>query len=407
MIPEKRKLHWVSKDFDEFSDVSDSDYRKPRRDTNRDATAIKELWETRTLRRKRRREDAEKEDNQKRTKYSYLKEEKGLNDVQAHWAVYAMPPKKRTTKGKATAVTMRVERKKTPAGLKKTSTTYKTSKANDEVVLAALKAMKRQQNAQIESQRSTAMLRMVHSRDNVSTAGWDLPSLNWDVGNQRWASDNVLIWNVCQLSKQGSHLQTGFRIGQKIFAVGLKVVVTANLPQVTADCGYMWELRRRKPGAGGQQLYNTPTIASVSTLRLYKGVVDGPLASESKYGYEANATTPFPHHMSHMQKNTDEWTVLQGTTGADRRMVKGRPHTQDPTGEKSVQSFCETMYYKIEKDWDFVDRVGSDLKEGNIFFTLWREGAPDIVQHNTSIADLNVLGGLQLGVHFELVYKDG
>ena len=65
------------------------------------------------------------------------------------------------------------------------------------------------------------------------------------------------------------------------------------------------------------------------------------------------------------------------------------------------------MYFKLDTEWDFVSRTGSDIKGGNYFFVLWREGGPDFVQYTASPTVTAALGKVQMKVLFELAFKDG
>ena len=269
-------------------------------------------------------------------------------------------------------------------------------------------AVKKEVNKNIETQYSQAMVTLTHNPDVTARAGWDLCGLNLNAsqtGDAKFDPDQALIFNLGYLSQQGSALTPGYRIGQRMNAKHFRITVSANLPLLAADCTYHWRIIRRKTDKSGQTAYSTPTLVSMTDIELFKPLLDGPFASSSRYGMEGSALNPFPYFSSHNRQNTDAWTFCQDGHGS--KYVKGYPIDPDSTDQKYVASFCETMYFKLDTEWDFVSRTGSDIKGGNYFFVLWREGGPDFVQYTASPTVTAALGKVQMKVLFELAFKDG
>jgi len=271
----------------------------------------------------------------------------------------------------------------------------------------AKKAVQKEVNKNIETQYSQAMVTLTHT-PNKATTGWDLGGLNLNV--DKFDPDQAMVFNLGYLSQQGSALTPGYRVGQKINAKHFRIVVSANLPQISSDCTYHWRILRRKTDKTGQLAYAKPTLASMTQLELFKPLTDGPFASDSKFGAEGSAQNPFPYFSSANRQNTEYWTFCQG--GHGHKFLKGHPIQVDSDADttidqKYVASFCETMYFPIENEWEFVSRTGSDIKGGNYFFVLWREGGPDFTQYASQPNLLAQLGEMQIKVAFELSYKDG
>lgn len=273
----------------------------------------------------------------------------------------------------------------------------------DAAVKLAERAAKKEINKNIETQYSQVMMTSTKDPAKTLTKGWDLRWLNADAANAKMVQSNALIFNLGYLSAQGSSLQTGHRIGQRMNAKYFRIVVSANLPMVTSDCVYHWRIVRRKHDQAGQLAYDQPTIAQMSEVGLFKPVSDGPLFKDSSYGYGTD-TIPFPTYVSSMRQNTEAWTFTKGAYGS--KYVKAQPLDLE-ADHKYTASFCETFYHPLEEEWEFSSRTGSDLKGGNYFFVMWREGAPDYVQFNAAQETIAKLGGLEIKVLFELAFKDG
>lgn len=266
-------------------------------------------------------------------------------------------------------------------------------------------AAKKEMNKNIETQYSSAMVTMTHHPDKNQTVGWDLCGLNMDATTDKFTPDQAMIFNIGYLSQQGSSLSPGYRIGQRMNCKYLKVTISANLPQVSADCTYHWRIVRRKNDQSGQLAYAKPTLASISTIGLFKGLTDGPLANQSSFGQGGSINNPFPNFCSAMRQNTEAWTFTKGAHGY--KYVKAGAIDTDSNDDKYVASFCETLYLPFEEEWEFVTRTGSDIKGGNYFFVMWREGGPDFVQYSSPPNVTAALGAIEIKALFELAFKDG
>lgn len=276
----------------------------------------------------------------------------------------------------------------------------------DAAVKLAERAAKKEINKNIETQYSSVVMSSVLSSSRTSTVGFDLGGFNKEIGGTRYSGDNMLIFNLGYLSQQGSSLSPGYRIGQRMNAKYFRIVVAGNIPMATADCTYHWRIVRRKHDQTGQLAYDKPTIATAENIGLFKPLTDGPLAAQSTFGSTGGSSTrPFPNYASAMRQNTEAWTFTKGAYGS--KYVKAHPLDVDPNDDKHVSSFCETLYHPLEEEWEFISRTGSDIKGGNYFFVLWREGAPDFTQHSVSEATMMSMGGLEIKVMFELAFKDG
>lgn len=318
-----------------------------------------------------------------------------------------MPPKRKSTY--TTGGTAKKTKKSTGTTTKKSSG-YGGSKIDWDAVAkladaTAKKQVQKEINKNIETQNSEAMVVMTHTTDHTNTTGFDLGGLNFDAANQKFAPDQAMIFNLGYLSAQGSSLSPGYRVGQRINAKYFKVTIAANLPQLSADCTYHWRIVRRKNDQSGQLSYSKPALVSMQTIGLYKPLTDGPLASQSYYGQGSSAQNPFPYFVSAARPNSDAWTAVKGGHGF--KYMKAQGLDTDENDDKYVASFKETMFLSLEEEWDFVSRTGSDIKGGNYFFVLWREGGPDFVQYTAKPNVASVLGNVEIKCLFELAFKDG
>jgi hypothetical protein len=319
-----------------------------------------------------------------------------------------MPPKRKSTFNTGGfAKKTKVTKAKYGGGMKKNADKYGAKGIDwDAAVKLAEKAANKAINKNIETQYSSVVMTSCLSSTSTATSGFNLPTLNKEIGGTRYSADNMIIFNLGYLSQQGSSLKPGYRIGQRLNAKYFRIVVAGNIPMATADCTYHWRIVRRKQDQAGQKAYNEPTIVTAETVALFKPVSDGPLAASSSYGSTGgSAVRPFPTYLSAMRQNTEAWTFTKGAYGS--KFIKAHPLDIDPNDDKHASSFCETLYHPLEEEWEFVDRVGSDIKGGNYFFVLWREGAMDTTQHSVSTETMASMGGLELKVMFELAFKDG
>lgn len=320
-----------------------------------------------------------------------------------------MPPKR---KAAASTGGFKKKAKKTTGstkyggGIKKNADKYGAKSIDwDAAVKLAERAAKKEINKNVETQYSRVMATMTHTPDHHATSGFDLGGLNFDQVAKKFKPDQAMIFNLGYLSQQGSSLASGFRIGQRMNCKYLRVVVSGNLPQVSADCQYHWRIVRRKNDQQGQLSYSVPTLTPMTTIGLFKGLLEGPLASQSSYGVGSAIDNPFPFFSSATRQNTEAWTFCKG--GHGYTTLRAAPIDTDGNDDKVVKSFCETLYFPIEDEWEFVSRTGSDIKGGNYFFVMWREGGPDYVQYTETSTVLKELGSIELKVLFELAFKDG
>lgn len=323
-----------------------------------------------------------------------------------------MPPKRKSTFNTGGfAKKTKVTKSKYGGTGKKNADKYQTGgRSNIEAILyeaeaRAKKQIQKEVNKNIETQYSSVVMTSSLSQANKSTEGFALQALNKAIGGTGYTSDNVIIFNLGYLSQQGSSLSPGYRIGQRMNAKYFRVVVSGNLPMVTADCTYHWRIVRRKNDQAGQLAYSKPTLVPANTVGLFKPLTDGPLASQSSYGAAGSSDRPFPNYSSSMRQNTEAWTFTKGAHGS--KYVKAHPMDVDTNDDKYVASFCETLYHPLEEEWEFVSRTGSDIKGGNYFFVLWREGGPDFTQYTVPDSVHSAMGGCELKIMFELAFKDG
>jgi hypothetical protein len=70
------------------------------------------------------------------------------------------------------------------------------------------------------------------------------------------------------------------------------------------------------------------------------------------------------------------------------------------------------MYVPLDQEWDFVTPSGKDIKGGNYYFVLWREGSQDYSQAMVSTlaaksTPANPIQHESISVFMELSFKDG
>ena len=278
----------------------------------------------------------------------------------------------------------------------------------------------KQINKNIETQYSSAIIVMTGEDQAASTTGFRLIGLN-DYGSGAAGSQTFvdspsqcMIFNLCTLSQPGSSIQPGFRQGQRINALYISVSITGFLMNVTGDLSYHWAVVRRKNDQQNQNAYSQPTLVDMSYIGLYKPVSDGPLCAASltaltgapKIGAAVPSTAvPLPYYMSACRRNTDQWTFIQKGHGSvdvgSQSMDVGT--SNGAASDVRTSSVNASLHLPIGQEWDFVQRGGTDLKGGNYFLVMWREGSPWVEKVNIPTA----LGPVeQLKVKIELAFKD-
>lgn len=299
------------------------------------------------------------------------------------------------------------------AKAKKTASNYGVSKMDEKAMIRiAEKMAEKQINRNIETQYSQALVRMTAIDSVTSTTGWDLHGLNWasaatSGGAGRGQILNAaMIFNLGYLSQTGQSNLPGYRNGQRINAKALAITVEATLPQVSTDCTYHWRIVRRRNDSANNSAYATPTIVSMDTVGLFKPTTDGPLASTITYpGYGQSVTSPIPGHVSSMRQNTDAWTFCTG--GHGYHIVEGMPLDGTNPPQRRTATFCKKLYFPLDQEWDFVVPNGKDIKGGNYFIVLWREGSID---YSTVALWSDTTATTQhesINVFMELSFKDG
>jgi hypothetical protein len=265
-------------------------------------------------------------------------------------------------------------------------------------------------NKNIETQYSQALVRMTAIDSVTATTGWDLQGLNWTSATANPTRSQVLnsamIFNLGYLSQTGQSNLPGYRNGQRINAKALSITVEATLPQVSTDCTYHWRIVRRRNDSAGNSAYATPTIVSMDTVGLFKPTTDGPLASTITYpGYGQSSTSPIPGHVSSMRQNTDAWTFCTGAHGY--HTVQGMPLDGTSPPQRRAATFCKKTYFALDQEWDFVVPNGKDIKGGNYFVILWREGSIDYATSALWSDTTSTTLHESINVFMELSFKDG
>jgi hypothetical protein len=339
--------------------------------------------------------------------YQRYRNKYGLTEKQAELAAnIKMPATKRKAPSSSSSSKKPRTTKKYSGTGKKNSDKYGAKSVDWETVKKlADAAAKKEIGKNIETQYSQMMVTMTHKPDIRTTVGYNLAGLNFDTVNNGFKPHQAMIFNLCYLSQPGGALAPGYRVGQRINAKYFKLTLTANLPQVTADCTYHMRILKRKNDQSGQTAYAQPALTGLDQLQLFKPNTDGPLAAVSSYGELASAQMPFPYFASAMRPNTEAWTFVHD--GYKDKFVKAQPTDTDVGDQKHVASFCQSLYYKLDEEWEFVTRTGSDIKGGNYFVVVWREGGPDFVQYTTPEHVTDNLGLIQLKLSCELAFKDG
>lgn len=270
-------------------------------------------------------------------------------------------------------------------------------------------------NKNIETQVSRAKFLSTFNQAITSVSGMNLRNMNitWTApapnqpAQPLYIKDGAIAFNLGFLSQHGSQLAGGFRVGQKINAKYLRVLIEGNIPQNSADCVYHFRIVRRRADQSQQLAYHVPTVTTMNNLRLFKTDFDGPFASEVKYAEGADSANPFPACSSAGRQNTDEWRFMGGDA-YKTKFVKGVPLNTSSGTDYHTSHFVESVYHKVEEEWDFPARPpNSELKGGNYFFVMWREGPPDPIQMLSNFDKMEALGGLQFSIMAELSFKDG
>lgn len=283
-----------------------------------------------------------------------------------------------------------------------------------------LKAAQREVGKNVETQYSQAVVTLTQGDTGGSTLGWRLRGLSELATGSNPAQ--CMGFNLCGLSQVGNAVQPGYRQGQRINALYITAAVSITVANGTSDCDYHWAVVKRKSDQQGQNAFPVPQLIDLKDVGLFKSISDGPFAAASITALEAvpplagvtqsDDGIPDRFYPSQMRRNIDQWQFVNKGSGKASFRSQNQVDLDDNV---IVNSVHEKLYIPLAQEWDFVNRGGSDIKGGNLFFIMWREGPPTIRSIATGTSSVTTGPASskiapifeQIKVTFELAFKDG
>lgn len=365
-ISNKRKLNWVSDDIEDEAVTLERSERK--------LQAQNLAW-NHGVRRKEL--AAEREDYKKRSQqYSYLLR-KGLTRPRATLAAYDMPYVK---KGK-----------KKPAGIgatyraKKKAANYGATPSFNRALVAAVKKVEAKSQETVYSQ-SGAYLNSGNS--TLTTSGYSMSGLNQSAAYSSSTpatrvalTNNCFVWPISPMAQVGNSSTPGYRKGQRINPVGFRFGVEHQLNLQSVPAVYRWAVVRNK-SATLTVNNTTPGISATNSLQLFVPLTQGPLVTAGG----PNGQLPMGDFSSCMRWNYQEWSVSkQGSWSVSPELARenttlqGTPVSNAVSqnqwgGVKLIKGYVPFK----DANWDYPTPTGiSNIKGGDYYFIIWREGPPD------------------------------
>jgi hypothetical protein len=282
----------------------------------------------------------------------------------------------------------------------------------DAMVSATIKAeiakgVTRQMSKTIETQYSYSLISMLTSSGTAvppglsdTGTGFKLTGLNQSYNpsgvvnqpgnNFSYQATTMLVFNLSALSQVRSATTaatSGFRVGNKCYVNGIDINVWGEIKNPNADgVTYHAMIVRSKDGASAKFALQ-PRIVTSASMKLFKAMTDGPLASVNTGDGVDN---PVEEKLSLMRRNYDSWSFPSSAMASKTLKIC------EATNADYKQSLDMRMYFKVDSTWDFTTAVPGDsvLKGGDYFFVLWREGPTD----PASVSNIYT--------HFALSFKD-
>lgn len=263
------------------------------------------------------------------------------------------------------------------------------------------------------------MVTLTHGDAGGGVTGWQLKGLS-ELGTGVNTAQ-CMAFNLCGLSQTGNAVQAGYRQGQRINALYITAAVSVTIANGTSDGDYHWAVVKRKSDQQGQNAFPEPQLIDLKDLNLFKPISDGPFASASIAALEAAPSLkgvtqsddgiPDRFYPSQMRRNVDQWQFVNKGSGKATMLAQSQIEDDDVI----IKSVHDKLYIPLSQEWDFVNKSGSDIRGGNLFFIMWREGPPTIRTLASSAASVttgpsgSLLSPLyeQVKVSFELAFKDG
>lgn len=274
-----------------------------------------------------------------------------------------------------------------------------TSSFNRALTAAVQKVEARSQ----ETVYSQSGVYMDSSAATFTQSGYSLSGLNtsaaWTAagtGARCNATNQAFVWPLSPMAQVGNTSNPGFRRGQRINPIGFRVSIAHEqaIPSVSAT--YKWALLRNV----GQTLSNnnvTPGITQTNALGIFVPWTQGPLASAGG----PNGVLPNGDFSSITRWSRQDWSVkkhgswtMQPALNRENSSVVQNPQatTQFYSSSKLTQCYIAIK----DTHWDYPTPTGiANIKGGDYYFVIWREGVGD-----------PFIGRDYMACTFELSFKD-
>ncbi|AXB22593.1 capsid protein [Alces alces faeces associated circular virus MP65] len=295
----------------------------------------------------------------------------------------------RMVSSQATALAQLWKNKKMPAkkssrgGIGKAAKAKKNYGATPAFNRALTAAVQKVEARSQETTYSQSGVYLNAAQSTFTQTGYTLSGLNqsaaYAVGTTNTranATNQVFAFPICPLAQVGNSSTPGYRKGQRINPVGFRFSIQHDQSLATMSATYKWALIRNQ---GGTLSGNTgPVITQTNAITMFVGLVQGPLASAGG----PNGALPNGDFASSMRWNRQAWTVKkQGSYTMPAALARDNNTAPASATAPPFHNSSKTVTHFIpirDSHWDYPTPTAiANIKGGDYYFVLWREGSAD------------------------------
>ena len=220
----------------------------------------------------------------------------------------------------------------------------------------------------------------------LTKSGYSMSGLNQSAGyipatstTRLNATSNCFVWPVSPMAQVGNTSTPGYRKGQRINPIGFRFSISHYQGLAsTQGATYHWAFIRNKGVSLQGTQVTTPVISSTDSVALFVPFIQGPLVTNGP-----NGTIPNGDFSSAARWNYPEWQKVKSGTWTMPAMLarENSAVINAPTANANNQNASKLIQgYVPIKDahWEYPTPTAiSNIKGGDYFFVIWREGFQD------------------------------
>lgn len=249
---------------------------------------------------------------------------------------------------------------------------------------ALVAAVERVENRTLETTYSQSGAFLNVGSSTFNQTGFNLSGLNQTAAysastpsTRISATNQCFVFPICPLAQVGNSSTPGYRKGQRINPLAFRFSIEHNQSLSTVAATYKWAVVRNT-GSTLTTNNTTPGIVQTNGLNLFVPLTQGPLAASGG----PNGALPLGDFSSCMRWNRAEWAVKKSGSyvlGAALERLNSNAPTTPTVPPYHNTSKCFSAYTSFkEKHWDYpLPTAISNIKGGDYYFIMWREGIAD------------------------------